>query len=101
MYVASRRGGGGGGEDITFVIYVMLHGQLQCPSVLKTLNTFHMLINKINTIMAMAICNELGVSDQSHKTTRMTLNRVYSALRALENASCELALRPILYNIIQ
>ena len=42
------------------------------------------------------ICNELGVSDQSHKTTRMTFNRVYSALRALENASCELTLRPIL-----
>ena len=46
-------------------------------------------------------CNEFGVSDQSHNTTRMTFNRVYLAPRALESASWELALMPILYNIIQ
>ena len=47
------------------------------------------------------ICNELGVSDKSHKIRRMTFNMVYWAPRALENASCELALRPVLNNIIQ
>ena len=31
----------------------------------------------------------------------MTFNKVYSAFRAVENASCELALKPVLYNTIQ